>query len=369
MAGTYELHLTNDFGVRLGEGALDDILWFSATRSDHAIGSFSAALPTTFDISLLKPDHMIQVWRAPRGGRLALWRPFFIRKWRLETRGARDSILVFGRGPKDLLRRRIVAAYSGVAQSAKIDFADDMMKEIMTEAVADGVAPVPAAGTRVWNNFSIAANTGSGPTLTKAFAWQRLHRLMPEIQRAAREAGVEVFFDIVPDVITTNSISFQFRTSISQPPGGSVRNTVFAQESGNMTNPFLEFDYTEEENYIYAGGQGQGALRNIQQVSDIVRFNASQWNRNEAFAVAMQQTVNNGVRETGRARLESGRPRRRFGATPIDTAGTRFGRDWDYGDVVTARYRGSEFQTVIRAVTLSVENEKETISARLEFED
>ena len=366
-AGLYELRLTNDFGVKIQ--TVDDALWWTATRSDRvAVPTMQVGLPNTFDTSLLKPDYMIQLWRAPAGGQLGLWRPYLIRKWRYETFGAQQSLTVTGVDPKDLLRRRIVAAYSGVAQSAKTNFADDMLKEIVTESIADGVAPVPTAGTRVWADFTIAPGDSAGPTLTKAFAWRRLHRLLPLIQRAAKEAGTEVFFDVVPVNVSATSIAFEFRTFIGQP-GADKTGVVFAQEFGNMSDPFLEFDYTEEENYVYAGGQGQGAARITQQVSDAARYGVSKWARCEAFVNATQQTAVNGVRESGRAQLDLGKPRRRFGATPVDTRGTKFGRDWDYGDKVTARYRGFEFETIVRAVTLSVVNERETINGRLEFED
>ena len=54
---------------------------------------------------------------------------------------------------------------------------------------------------------------------------------------------------------------------------------------------------------------------------------------------------------------------------PLDTRGTRFGRDWNFGDKVVARYRGFEFDAIIRAVTISVNGQgEETVQARLEWE-
>lgn len=366
MTTIYELWLTDDKGKRIQ--SLDYSLGFTANRVDGVVGTLNISLPNTFDTDLLTaPDRMIQVWRQPQGGGLNLWQAYFVRKWRYETIGADERLRVWGREPKELLRRRIVASYSGAAQADKTDFADDMMKEIVTEMLSDAAAPVPTAGTRVWSDLSVQADVSAGPTLTKAFAWQKILRLIQSLQAASREAGTEVFFDIVPNNITSTTITFQFRTYVDQP-GADRADIVFAQGFGNLKNPYLEFDYSEEENYIYGGGQGQGAGRDIQQVYDTDRYNTSQWNRCEVFAVATQQTAANGVREVARARLEAGRPRRRFGADAIDTAGTRFGVDWNFGDRVTARYRGYEFEAIVRAVTLSVAEESETIAARLEYE-
>jgi len=368
MAGSYEIWLTTDAGLRLQ--SLDIDLWLNATRVVNGIGSFSMGLPRTFDTRLIQPDRMIQVWRAPQGGRLSLWRPYFIRKWRYETVGAQRIITLTGPDANDLLRRRIVAAYAESTQAAKTDFADDMMKEIVTEAIADGVAPVPAAGTRVWTNFTIQADASAGPTLTRGFSWQKLSRLIVEIANAAREAGTEVFFDIVTSSVDASSISFEFRTYVGQPgQDRTVTGMVFDQMRGNLRNPFLEYDHTAEENYIYSGGQGQAAGRNVQQVYSTIRYDMSQWNRCEGFANAQSQTTNNGVREIGRARLESGRPRRRFGAEAIDTRGTRFGRDWNHGDLVRARYEDEEFDSIVRVTNIGLEPGRETIAARLEYED
>ena len=366
MAGKYELWLTTDRGVRLS--LLDNAVWFSATRVVNGIGTFSMSLPPSFDASLLAPDRMVQVWRAPEGGRLSLWRVYFVRKWRFLTQGSRQVLLLWGRDGNDLLRRRIAAAFTDEAESEKTDFADDMMKEIVTEALADGVAPTPDAGTRAWPDLSVQADLGIGPTLTRSFAWQRLDRLMSAIGQAAREAGTEVFFDIVPVVAGSDSISFEFRTYTGQP-GADRAGVVFDQERGNLKEPSLEFDYTNEVNYVYGGGQGQESEREVQQSYDAVRYSISQWNRCEGFVNASSQAEADGVREMARSAVEAGRPRRRFGAIPVDTEGTRFGRDWDHGDRVTARYRGFEFDTIIRVTNVTVRDEHETVTARLEYED
>lgn len=371
MAGDYELWLTDDKGTRLAQ--LDNILWFSATRHISRIATFVGGLPTSFNTDLLRPDRMIQVWRAPEGGRLSLWRPYLIRKWRFETRGAQQMLTVTGVDPNDLMRRRIVAAFSGSAQAAKADFADDMMKEIVTEALADGVAPVPSEGTRVWADLSVQADLSNGPTLTKSFSFDKL--LLPSgggvlanIAKASREAGTEVFFDIVTNVVSSSSITFQFRTYTGQPGQDVSSRVVFDQERGNLENPSLDFDYTQEENYIYAGGRGQGQARNIQQVADSTRYDASQWNRCEAFADARNQSPDNAIRESGRAVLEEGRPVRIFKGRPLDTAGTRFGLDWNFGDKVRTRYRGFEFDSIIRTINISVHGRGEEIRTKLEFE-
>jgi len=369
---SYEIWLTSDAGARLAQ--LDNITGLTASRLVDGLGWLDMGVPASFDDSLLARDRQIQVWRQPTGGKLGLWRVYFLRRWRFRTEGARQIVRLEGPDTNDLLRRRIVAAFAGSAQASQTDFADDMMKAVVTQAIADGVAPTPTAGTRVWSNLSIAADVSAGPTITKSFPFEYLlttssNGVLPQLARASREAGTEVFFDIVPNVVSSNSITFQFQTSTGQPGQDVSASVIFDQQNGNLKEPELDEDYSEEENYIYAGGQGEGADRNIQQVSDSTRYGASIWNRCEGFADARNQTTDNGVREAGRAKLEEGRGRIRFSGQPVDTEGTRFGVHWDFGYQVQARYRNRQFNCIIRAVTILLdESGRETIQARLDFE-
>ena len=370
---SYELWLTDDKGVRLAQ--LTTFVRLEASRLANKIGSFSLTMPLSFDRNLLRPDRMVQVWRQPTGGQLGLWRVYFVRRWRFETRGSDNIVTFSGPDTNDLLRRRIVAAYSGTGQSDKTDFADDMMKEVVSQSILDNAAPTPDAGTRVWSDLSVTADTSSAPTITKGFGWDKLlttsgQGVLPSLAKAAREDGTDVYFDITPNVVGSSSMTFKFQTFIGQPGQDVSDRVVFDQSAGNLANPFLEEDYTEEENYIYSGGQGQGEDRNIQQVFDSGRYSVSQWNRCEGFADARNQTTNDGVRESGRDRLNEGRPRIRFGGIPIDTKATRFGIDWDFGYKVTAKYQNREFLPIIKAVTLTVDsNGRETVETRLDYEE
>jgi len=371
-AGSYEVWLTSDTGGRLAH--LTTITALNASRVVNGIGWFALKMPLSFDINMIAVDRMVQIWRQPRGGVMSLWRPYFLRKWVFSTEGSKEVVTLEGPDINDLLRRRIVAAYSGTAQAAKTDFADDMMKEVVTESIADGVAPLPAAGTRVWSNLSIQADASVGPTITKTFPFDTLlagsgNGVLAVLAQAAREAGTEVFFSVEPNSVTGSSLTLQFQTKINQPGQDVTSFVVFDQARGNMREPSLEYDYSEEENYIYAAGQGEGSARNVQQVSDSDRYLLSIWNRCEGFADARNQTADNGVIAAGNSALEQGRPRIRFSATPVDTAGTRFGIDWDFGYKVRSRYKNVEFDTIIRAVTISLDgNRRETIQARLDFE-
>ena len=380
MGGTdYEIILTDDRGAQISNlTALPDLgrsMWFDAPKAANRISYFWLGLPPDFDERLLRVDYMVQFWRRPRGrgGVKRLWQVYFVRKWRIGFAGEKESFILSGPDPKDLLRRRHVVAFSGTQYSEKTGKADDVMKEFVTQSQSDSIEPLPTSGTRTFPDFSIAADVSLGPTITdKVSKWGRLLHtsgsgLLPDIAEAARNLGSEVFFDVVPVNITNDSIDFQFTTNVGQPGQDVSESVIFAHEFGNLRDPSIEIDYTEEENYCYIAGIGRKTERGISQVSDTSRVNSSRFNRCE---VVLQDNnlESAGTRITaGRTILERGRPRVVASGIPIDTAGTRFGTDWDYGSKVTFQYRGYSLPAILRAATPQYEGKKETIDARLEY--
>lgn len=368
----YELWLTDDRGTR--RMSLDRALWFQASRQVNRVGHFQMGLWPGFDEQALHVDHMVQVWRQPPGGRMGLWRTYFVRGWRLSHAGGQDQIQIWGPDSNDLLRRRIVAHYAGAAESDYTnEYADDLMKDLVTNATATGATnPAPTLDTRDWDGFRVAADLSAGPQLDKGCAWKPLLTLagggvLGQVAEAAREAGTEVFFDVVPDVVTGSSITFLFRTYTGQP-GRDVRERVlFCQEDGTLAEPFVEYDYTEEANYVWAGGEGEEDEREIAQVYELDRMEASRWNRCEAFADARDQKTADGVEDAGNALLEASRPVIRAGGIPLDTPSTRFGQDWDVGDRVRMRYRRRMFDALVAGVVLSMDDGEETVDARLDY--
>ncbi len=371
MAGSYEFWLSTDAGVRIA--LLDTVLGMRASRLVNGLGHLTLSIPPDLPDSFLKPDRLIQVWRGPTASKLSLWNVYMLRKWRWERPEDAEQLTLYGPDMNDLLRRRIVAAFSGTTDSEKTDEADDMMKSLVTESLLDTALPIPAAGTRAWANLTVMPDVSLGPIITKGVSFRDLldqygSGTLPEISQAAKAAGTDVFFAIRPNVITSNSINFIFETYTGQPGMDVSDRVTFALEHGNLLAPYLEYDYEGEVNYVYSGGQGEDTGRNVQQVYDAPRYGASIWSRCEGFADARDQDTDNGVIATGDAQLREGKPLVRAGGLAMDTRGTRFGRDWDFGYKVTARYHTVEFDAIVRAVSLGLDIDgRETARARLEY--
>jgi len=357
----YEFWLTSDTGTRL---ALLNPLWISATRVANAIGRLNLGVAPDFDPAWLRRDRIVQVWRGPPDGALALWRPYFVRGWRYEMQGNVERLTINGADGNDLLRRRVVAYATDTSQGKKAaKEADDLAKEIVDENMVSA-----STSARNWSSLSVQADLTLGPQLNRTVSWRNVAKALADIAKAAKAAGTEVFYDVAARA-SQSSISFVFVTKTGQPGQDLTgRGALFSKARRNLEEPYYDVDYGDEVNYVYGLGQGEGSDRNTQEVSDSDRINASAWNRCEGVADARSEKTDNGVREEARRALTEGEPVIRAGGRILDTEGVRFGRDWNWGDKVRFAYRG-EFDAIIRTVTLSLGGDgRETIQGRLDYE-
>ena len=373
MTTKYELWLTDDRGNRLD--LLDEVESFSWTRVINDIGRCRIVLKGGFDRSLLARDNRIEVWRAPApASDLRLENIFLIRRPIIATSSVGlQRQTIFAMSPTELLSRRIVAFATGSSESSKTDLVDDMMKEIVDENLGSsaGVDDFGASRSFDASFFTIQADAGTGPSITKSFAWRNVLVVLQDLSDAAREAGTEVYFAVVPTSVTT----FEFQTFIDQPgqdrrlPAGSGP-ILFSLGQGNIEVPVLEDDFEDEVNYVYGGGQGEAVARDIQEVRDLDRINASIWNRRESFRDSRHEATSAGVTDEAEIRLIEGRPKRRFSANLLSVEGARYGLDWDFGDRITVEYLKEQFNALIKVVSVSVDsNGLETVTGRLEVED
>ena len=363
----YEIWWTDDKGMRLA--LVDRVFDAEFLRVCNDVGRFSMRVPTDlFNMRTLKRDQMIQVWRKPRGGSLSLFRAYFIRNWTFRRQGASLVCTISGPDSMDLLRRRLIVNYAGTAEATKTDYPDDMMKEIVDEQmVNDASDPAAAAGSRDYANLSVQAEASAVTSITRSFPWQNVFSVIQDLADASRAAGEETFFDVAP-IVSSNSISFQFQTKTGQPGADLTDRVVFDEARGNLIDSILTYESDDEVNYVYAGGLGQEDNRNIQQAYDAARYNVSIWNRREGWAYAVLERTDAGVLDVADGKLKEGEPRLTFSALPLDVEGTRFGVHWNFGDKVTARFLGIDYETIVRKVLLRLTDDgKETIESRMEY--
>jgi len=355
MTRSYEVWMGTDRGERLW--LFDNYLDIEFVNRINGPGYFYMTIPATgFDTGLLRVDNLVQIWRKDYLGTNQLEFIGFLRRWKFVTIGAMTEIELSGPDQNELLQRRIVAYAAGSANAAISVVADNGLKDIFDTnflaSATDAAREIQALGV------TVAEDLSAGSKVDKAFAWRNVLEVMQDINEVTRTQADEVFFNVALVGVDEDSVpSFRFTTYTGQPGSDRTVNgtdpVIFSLELGNLRDPVLDYDYTYEENYIYVGGQGEGAARNIVEVTDTDRTGTSQWNRREGFADARHVNDNANLTEEGQQRLSEMRPRVRFSGKLLDSEQTPY-RFWLLGDKVTVYYLGRELDVLIRSVYFRV---------------
>lgn len=367
MGASYEVWLDDDRGRRLA--LLDGLSSLEVVKTVNAAGYFQIVIGGLAE-GMLARDRMIEVWRKPQGGNLELYFAGFLRRWRLNGFG---WATISGPGVTELLGRRIVAYAAGSSQADKTDQADDMMKAVVREnftaSATDGDRSLAGVG------FSVAGDTGGGPSIRKGFAWKNCLDVLQDIAETAALAGTDVFFEVRPTFPGDGTIGLLFDTAINQPGvdrtvgAGGADVALFGLEYGNLDEIELDYDASDEVTVGYGGGQGEGDNRTTAEVEDTSRSGLSVWQRREAFGDARNEQASAGVTAKSQEIVQAGRPKLRFKGRLLSTDQTRYGLDWNFGDRVSAQYRGMNFDGLVRQVTLTMNEQGEAIRASLEVEN
>lgn len=365
---TYSVYLADPFGVRLA--VLDSWTSLVYSRAVNAPSLLTLEMPAAeLDWRWLRRDLRLEVWRSLDGGPEYLdtetvWLLRGRRTW--QTKQRTTMLQLRAKPAICLLDRRIIAAAAGSAQSQKTGAADNVLKAFVREQL--GASAISVA--RRWDALlAVASDTGLAPTTYKAAAWRNLLKTLQEVALASTTSGTPLFFD----VISPYAGALEFRTYV-QTRGidhsfSGIRPVVVSPERDNLVEPSIDEDWNDEATYIYAAGQGQDDLRLIVPASDTARIGASPFGRIERFVNASQAETSALLQQEANAALRDARPRRNFAGKLQDTEGTRYGRDWAWGDRIMAEYNGEQWTCRVDAIQVSVKDGRETISAALRAED
>ena len=339
---------------------------FGVGRLLNGIGEWYLNLPSSFDMTLVPLDNMIEFWRAPENGPLSLFCVGFIKERERWTRGRRIS----GPDQNDILQTRIVAYAAGSTDSEITTNYDDMMKHVIRSNF--GTLATDTDRDLSGYNFTIEPDSAAAPSGTLAFSRENTLDTLIKIADASREAGTELYFDLVPVIQSDQSIGFNFRTYINQSGQDRTQDasnpTFFGEKYGNMLEAIVIEDANEEINDVYAGGQGEEASRTIVQAENLTRIGRSPWNRREGFVNYSNADSTGVLLAAAQAMITDKRPRKKFNGAIVDTPQARFGVDWGLGYRVTCDHDGEQFDALIKQVDLEVDNENETITAKVEVE-
>lgn len=362
MTADYTIWLTDSTGVILD--IIDDWLLLRYVRALNAIGMLSLILDGNYNISFLKVDGRIIVWRNVDGKSYidtdTVWLIRGITR-RLEPNGT-ETIIANAVSANEILSRRIVAEDSDTGQADKSDLADDMMKEIVAESLGSSASTDRDISTYL----SIESDTSQGPTVSKEFAKRNVFDVLLEISETTVQAGSPVYFDILAPTHDT----LEFRTyrglrGVDHSFPGGLNPIVLSPDRGNLADIVREYNYQDEITYVYCGGQGVGGAQVFEIAVSSDRINTSVLNRREVFVNAAAARDRFAVLDEAKTALRAGRPKRTFQGQLLDAPGTKYGVNWGFGDKVTAEFRGESLDCTVDGIEVVFQQGRETIRASL----
>lgn len=308
-------------------------------------------------------DYKWQVWRKDPVAGLD-WHKDFEALHRAEelTFGetGRQVYTSYGTGLNCLLYSEPIRWPAGSAEAEKSGDCATLAEEFVRENIGDLAGLDDLGGSRVRPGLYVAGHALSGT------AWQgsRANKLLADVLTELAEIAA-ADYNILG---TPSGYAFTWRNNrwgVDRTPNG----VLFSARKGTSTNISFGVSYLDEVTTCYALGQGQNQFRKVVTwsspglaYSPVARRAVSRNANQEYDDTALSLIAEARVRET-QAHLSAS-------FSVLQTVGTRYGRDYDYGDLVRVQDQYARSLDVkILGVTVSVGGDgTENISLETERE-
>jgi len=357
--------------VKRQNGALSAVLTgqktgftgFSFARTVNAPGSFLLYFMKQADE--LEDEFLKRLDIFEEDGQLEFWRryPEMGIKWQMEgefmalatrrysTIEGGTMFYVSGRGYLDLIKRCVVDAYSNSVEARKSGPAESVIKAYVDEQAG------PAAGARASYGLTIQADAGGG---IARGPWNKQYQNLLDVVQEIRSTGGGDF-----DVVGTGPAAFDFRWYEGQRGKNRTATVLFALDRGNMQQPELTIAHQDEITAVLVGGRGQESNRQLVWRTDPTRIATSLWGRRERFRDARQEDETAGLETLGDAFLKEGTPKESLTFVPLQTPGCLLGKDYFFGDLVTASYAGFTATKRVQGYTFTFNQDAQDVRVDL----
>jgi hypothetical protein len=305
-------------------------------------------------------DYWLEFWRNDPLGNLDWYRDFVVlHRWDGFTQAGEGQIAytMRGRGLNDLLQAEEIRWYKGSAQAAKNAAAETAAKEYVDENIGPG-ATVVAGRDRAGNfqGLTVEVTGGTGVTWDGDRSNENLLDVLTELAEfAPGDFSLEPTSN-APDAITMEFQWQEDQWGLDKTWGNGVRPAVvFAPENGNVENINMIFSHLDAVNVCDIGGPGKGISR-IYAYRTSGTENDSPWARRAVFRNASSSQVNSigELEDIADGVLEKQGVKRELIFDAKQTDATRYGRDWDVGDLVTVEFLGRSYDQKIVGVVIGL---------------
>lgn len=351
---------------------LDNIVELQVARAVNQIGKASIRVIDDVHPDFWRRDLRFRIYQLnPSGSPYLLGNTvWFARKftWDIET----DTWLINEmHDTLGLLDRRIVAYSEETLQADKIldngneDKADNLIRAFVRENF--GSAAIDSSRD-LSTYLTVESDLDMMPSFSqKTAAWAQVWSTLTDLVNDAGSQGVNLYLDIVPS--GDNKFLFRvFKDKLGVDRTNTYPALVFGPEYKNLTNLTLTWDYSQELNFAYVGGDGQKEERLIETVQEDTRIDKSPFNRFETFVDGSDELDSLLLQSMGRTALHKATPRLILEGDTVNTPMVQFGRDYFYGDLVRAAVKGYTFPCLVDAFDISYSQGNNDVKVRMRGE-
>jgi len=296
------------------------------------------------------------------GSYMHLFGTYLLSGWEWQTIGRVRYVTLLGLCANSLLSRRIVAYAAGTSQSSKNKAADDMMREIVRENLAEAAGVernISGYGISVESDLTLAS------TVELSFSWQKVFDTINKIAETAYAKNQEkLVWDFTPQGEGWNVIYRVRKDGFRDRRVGQSNELVIHEGSGIIDEVTSSYDRRGSSNFVYGGGKEIGTDRMIRTVfnnSDLVRSPIA---RAEAFYNGSNDEEDELISGSS-SRLSELGPVVKYQAKLLEGPDFRYGRDIQIGDLLTLGGFG-EHNVLVRSAQLSRKEEEYTVELTLE---
>lgn len=334
------------------------------SRVYNGIGAIALTLPVdnmpTAAMDLT--DMFIEVQRtSPITGQLIVEETYLARSWRRYRLGVDERYTIGGLSLNHLLARRVVDPADDPQEaggySTKAGAADVVLYQYASEQ-AGALASAP----RRFPGLNVAGVLGVAPPIGLRLQYENLYSVFQQSCKQAeidfqiaRTSGINMQLNI--GYLTTN------RTQDANYP--LTPFVLLTPQRGNLSNPSFSRDRTDEKNFVYMQGKGQGTNRYSIQWQDSTTTSASPFNRIEFAADArnVEKGDDLGLLTEAVDALKETQQVVKFEFEPEGIEpGNIYRQNWDVGDLVTATWDSNSADLRILSVEINVTEGGETLA-------
>jgi len=284
-----------------------------------------------------------------------------------QEESGRYVYISYGQGYNALLYAEVIRYASGSSQAQKSGDVAAIARAFVEENIGPSAGVDGLGNSRVMPGLTVA----TGAALGKTWQGDRANKLLADVLAELAEFGPGDYM-----VQGVGAAAFEFVWRNVRWGSDKTRNNsdgnapvILSPQFGNVEGIQASYSHLNDVNAVYTMGQGVGGLQKVRTAVDSTLLALSPWARRAVARSARNSNSDAELDDQGEAALAEQRPIRRISFDVRQTVGTRYGRDWDMGDLVTVAYLGREYPMKVVGVTVSNSSDgAESITPEFESE-